>query len=158
MAGGHGVIESRAEGDFDPLNGVENEKPEVTVEFIEIREVLEAGAGPVVTGQLTVAITDAELQAVASDPIISDLPEPEDGCGWIRNFQASSLKNRDQVLCRSVGLRIDPVDRMIRYKRRRGLVRFRKPESRAAHCRGFYAPDFRVAQGEISECANERSV
>ena len=47
---------------------------------------------------------------------------------------------------------------MIRYKRRRGLVRFRKPESRAAHCHGFYAPDFRVAQGEVSQGKNERSV
>jgi hypothetical protein len=33
--------------------------------------------------------------------------------------------------------------------KRRGLVRFRNPESRAAHCRNFYALDFWLAQAEI---------
>lgn len=70
----------------------------------------------------------------------------------------AGLKGRDQVFGRRVALGEGAVDRVIRYKRRRGLVRFRKPESRAAHCRGLYARDFRVAQGEIFQGENERSV
>ena len=47
---------------------------------------------------------------------------------------------------------------MIRYKERRGLVRFRKPESRAAHCRDLYGCDFRLAQVEFFHRSGESGV
>jgi uncharacterized membrane protein len=65
MACRHGVIEAGAEGDFDPLDGVEDKQTEVAVELIKIDEVQEPGAGMVMIGQLPIAIANSELEAVS---------------------------------------------------------------------------------------------
>jgi hypothetical protein len=60
-------------------------------------------------------------------------------------------KYLNQIRRRGVGLAVGSVNWVNEYKRRRGLVRFRKPDSRAAHCREFYDLDFRMAQAKIFE-------
>lgn len=77
---------------------------------------------------------------------------------WIFHNKTALMKHLNQIRRRGVRLAVESVNWLNGYKKRRGLVRFLKPESRAAHCREFYDLDFRMAQAKIFEVAGQNAV
>ncbi len=57
----HYVIESRSKGDLDSLDGIENQKPKVPVEFIKLGELFESCSREKVVRQFSGTITDPQL-------------------------------------------------------------------------------------------------
>jgi hypothetical protein len=96
------------------------------------------------------------VKPITLEAIVAYLFDPFFGACRIFDAKAAFLKKLNEIGRRSVGLRVGLVNGLNPYKRRRGLVRFRKPESRAAHCREFYDLDFRMAQVKFLEftCQN----
>ena len=96
-------------------------------------------------------VADSEVKPVTLEAIVAYFFDPFFGGSRIFDAYAATLKKLDEIGRRSVGLSVGLVNRLNPYKRRRGLVRFRKPESRAAHCRDFYGLDIRMAQAKFSQ-------
>ena len=118
----------------------------MAVEFVKVDQGLKPGSSLIMLGEISACIRNPEMKSVAFQPVVTDLFDPLFRQGWIFHNKSPCLQQAYKIGRRGVRLRIRPVVTVNRYKRRRGLVRFRKPESRAAHCRDFYAPDFRLAQ------------
>lgn len=97
-------------------------------------------------------------KTIAGEAVVANLAQPIDGVLMVGDGEATGFENIDQVRMARVVLCKRSVHRMFRYKRRRGLVRFRKPESRAAHCRSLYGCDLRVTQVEIFHLTGEGGV
>jgi hypothetical protein len=154
----HGIIEAGSKGDLDSLDGIENQKAKVSVEFVKLGELLESCSRKKVVCQFPDRIADPQLEAVSGKAVVTDLLQPLNRERRIRYFQPAAFEDWNQLCRRFARFRVDPVYFMILYKGRRGLVRFRKPESRAAHCRDLYGFDFRLAQVEFFHLSGESGV
>ncbi len=90
----HGLRQHGAERDFDPLQGIHYRQPQLTVEDVEIENVIEAHAAEKPMRAIGVVV-DLEWQRVAGEAVIADEAQVVLRAGLVGNEQPPATQERN---------------------------------------------------------------